>query len=249
MSGEATRIETMIVAIADMLEGLGHVAVGARSPIPGSAAHLARARSGGTLRISILGSRAHSSFTDGGRELFDCAGQGRIDAFFLSGGQIDGGANINLVGAGELADYPRSSARFPGSFGSAYLYFVVPRVILFHQEHSRRVLVEKVDFISAPGSSPPEVYRPGGPYALVTPLCVFRFERPAGRFRLASAHDNVSRETIRAATGFAYDEPDEVPATPPPDAATLALLRGDIARTIADTYPAFAAATWGVGGR
>ena len=31
-------------------------------------------------------------FTDGGRELFDCAGQGRIDVFFLSGAQIDGEA-------------------------------------------------------------------------------------------------------------------------------------------------------------
>ena len=143
--------------------------------------------------------------------------------------------------SGDLADYPRSSARFPGSFGSAY-----PRAILFHQERSRRVLTEKVDFISAPGSSPPEVYRPGGPYALVMPLCVFRFDRPVGRFSLASAHSAVSGEAIREATGFAYEEPAEVRATPPPDAATLALLRGDIARTVAETCPAFAAATWGV---
>ncbi len=39
-----------------------------------------------------------------------------------------------------------------------------------------------------------------------------------------------------------------MPTTPAPDAATLALLRGDIARTVADTYPAFAAETWGVRG-
>ena len=58
--------------------------------------------------VSILGSRRHSSFTDGARELFDCAGQGRIDAFFLSGGQIDGQANINLVGVGDIAAYPRA---------------------------------------------------------------------------------------------------------------------------------------------
>lgn len=236
----------MIAAIAAMLEGLGHVAVGARSPIPGSAAHLARARSGGRLRLSILGSRKHSSFTDGARELFDCAGQGRIDAFFLSGGQIDGQANINLVGVGDIAEYPRAHARFPGSFGSAYLYFVVPRVILFHQEHSLRTLVPKVDFVSAPGTSPPDVYRPGGPYGLVTSLCAFRFDRARERFMLASTHPGVSREAVRAATGFDYDEPVTVPVTPAPDAGTLALLRTDIARTIAETYPAFAARTWGV---
>jgi glutaconate CoA-transferase, subunit B len=246
-AGEPSNIEFMITAIAAMLEGLGHVAVGARSPIPGSAAHLARARSGGRLRVSILGSRRHSSFTDGARELFDCAGQGRIDAFFLSGGQIDGAANINLVGVGDVAEYPRAQARFPGSFGSAYLYYVVPRVILFHQEHTPRVLVPKVSFVSAPGTSPPEVYRPGGPYALVTSLCVFSFDRARGRFTLTSTHGSVSRETIRAATGFDYDEPTHVPVTPAPDAATLLLLRGDIARTVADTYPAFAAQAWGVG--
>lgn len=242
----------MITAIAAMLEGLGHVAVGARSPIPGSAAHLASARAvraGGAarLRVSILGSRKHSSFTDGARELFDCAGQGRIDAFFLSGGQIDGQANINLVGIGDIASYPRAEARFPGSFGSAYLYFVVPRVILFHTEHSPRVLVPKVDFISAPGVSPPEVYRPGGPHALVTSLCVFRFDRTRARFTLASTHPGVSAADVRAATGFDYDEPAVVPTTPAPDAESLALLRGEVAHTIADTYPAFAAKAWGVG--
>src|SRR3546814_10944134 len=70
---------------------------------------------------------------------------------------IDGQGDINLVGIG---DYPRSKVRFPGSFGSAYLYFVVPRVILFREEHTARVFVPKVDFISAPGASDDNVYRP-----------------------------------------------------------------------------------------
>ncbi|MEO0673190.1 MAG: CoA synthetase, partial [Pseudomonadota bacterium] len=90
--------EQMIAAITPMLAGLRHVAVGASSPIPASAALLARALSGGRLRVSLLGSVDNNPFTDGGRELFDCAAQGRIDAFFLSGGQIDGAANVNLVG-------------------------------------------------------------------------------------------------------------------------------------------------------
>ena len=92
--------EIMIAAIARMLRGLDHIAVGASSPIPGSAALLVRALSNGATRVSLLGSREHNPFTDGGKELFDCAAQGRIDAFFLSGGQIDGAGNINLVGLG-----------------------------------------------------------------------------------------------------------------------------------------------------
>lgn len=238
--------EIMIGAIAGMLSGLGHVAVGASSPIPGSAALLARARSNGRMRLSVLGSRAHNPFTDGGRELFDCAGQGRIDAFFLSGGQIDGAANINLVGIGDLHDYPRAEARFPGSFGSSYLYFVVPRVILFREEHTPRTLVEKVDFISAPGTSPPGVFRPGGPHALVTGLAVFSFDRQRARFRLESVHPGVSADDVRAATGFDYDAREAVAETAPPDATSLHLLRTTVAREVAETYPAFARRTWGV---
>jgi glutaconate CoA-transferase subunit B len=234
--------ELLIDTLAGMLAGLGHVAVGAASPIPGAAALLARARER-QLRVSILGSERHNPFTDGGRELFDCAAQGRIDAFFLGGGQIDGSANINLVG---VDGYPQSRVRWPGSFGSAYLYFLVPRVILFREEHAARVLVPKVEFISAPGTSPPEVDRPGGPYALVTGRCVFRFDAGRRRFRLASVHPGHTVDDIARHTGFAYDVPDEVPQTPLPSAETLALIRGRIGAEIAETYPAFAARVLGV---
>ena len=238
--------EIMIGAIAEMLAGLSHIAVGASSPIPGSAALLTRARSGGRTRVSVLGSRENNPFTDGGRELFDCAGQGRIDAFFLSGGQIDGQANINLVGIGDVDDYPRAQARFPGSFGSSYLYFVVPRVILFREEHTPRTLVEKVDFVSAPGTSAPEVYRPGGPHALVTSLCVFSFNRSRARFTLQSVHPGVTAADVRSATAFDYDASAEVPQTPALDAEGLALLRSTVAREVAETYPGFARKHWGV---
>src|SRR5204862_539714 len=58
--------ELLIATIADLLEGVRHVAVGASSPIPAAAAMLLRARNeiGGRerLRISILGSRQHNFF-------------------------------------------------------------------------------------------------------------------------------------------------------------------------------------------
>ena len=233
--------ELLICAIADMLGGLRHVAVGVASPIPGAAALLARSRSGGTLRVSIVGSEDNNFFTDGGRELFDCAAQGRIDAFFLGGGQIDGAANINLVGlVAPGGNYPRTSLRWPGSFGSAYLYFLVPRVILFREEHSRRSLVPRVDFISAPGSSDDNLYRPGGPQALVTSRCIFAFDKGRRRFRLQSLHPGHTADEIRANTGFDYDEPAVAPATAAPDPESLALIRGRVGQEIAEIYPQFA---------
>ncbi len=169
MMQAATRQELLITCVARLLTGLHHVAVGASSPIPAAGAMLVRAQDEAAgrvpLRVSILGSEAHNFFTNGGVELFDCAAQGRVDAFFLGGGQIDGQGNINLVGSGE---YPQTDVRWPGSFGSSFMYFVVPRVILFREEHSPRVLVEHVDFVSAPGTSAANVVRPGGPHALLT---------------------------------------------------------------------------------
>src|SRR5438552_12118376 len=147
--------ELLADTIIRLIGDVRHVAVGNASPIPALAALTLREREAGRLYVSLLGSRKHMFFTDGGRELFDCAGQGRIDVFFLSGGEIDGEGNINLVSIG---DYARPVVRFPGSFGSSYLYYVVPKVILFRLEHSPRTLVEKVDFVSAPGTSADNIY-------------------------------------------------------------------------------------------
>ena len=135
-----------------------------------------------------------------------------------------------------------TEVRWPGSFGSAYLYFLVPRVILFREEHTRRVMVPKVDFVSAPGVSAAAAYRPGGPFALLTGLGLFLYDKERQRFRLESVHPSHTVEEILDNTGFEFDRPDAVPHTPLPDASVLALIRGEIRAEIAETYPRFAAA-------
>ena len=243
MTGEKFREEELLAdVICRLIGGVRHVAVGAASPIPAAAALLARERGGGKPYVSLLGSRAHTFFTDGARELFDCAGQGRVDVFFLSGGQIDGEGNINLVCVG---DYDKPKARFPGSFGSAYLYYVVPRVILFRVEHSRRALVPKVDFVSAAGGSPGNVFRPGGPIALVTNRCLFDFDRDRRRFRLASIHAGRGLDEVVENTGFDFDRPSLVPTTPAPSADTLRLMRTVVAPMLVEAYPEFARKVFG----
>ena len=235
--------ELLADVICRLIGDARHVAVGAASPIPATAALLAREVGDGKPYVSLLGSRAHTFFTDGSRELFDCAGQGRIDVFFLSGGQIDGEGNINLVSVG---DYDKPKARFPGSFGSAYLYYVVPRVILFRTEHSRRTLVPKVDFISAPGGSPDNVVRPGGPIALITNRCLFEFDRAQRRFHLGSVHPGHSVEEVVENTGFAFDRPAQVPLTPAPSGDRLRLMRKVVAPMLAEVYPQFAQKVFGL---
>jgi glutaconate CoA-transferase subunit B len=235
--------ELLAGVIAGLIGDVRHVAVGNASPIPAAAALLARERGGGKPYVSLLQSRKHNFFTAGGCELFDCAGQGRIDVFFLSGGQIGGDGSINLVSIGEH-DHP--SVRFPGSFGSGYLYYVVPKVILFRLEHSRRTLVPKVDFVSAPGTSPDNVYRTGGPIALVTNRCVFSFDKAKKRFRLESVHPGHTLEEVRDETGFEFDMLSHIGETPAPDAETLRLMRERVAPELAEVYPEFTAKVFNI---
>ena len=201
-----------------------HVAVGAASPIPATGALLAQQKNP-SLRISRLHRRRGNPFSEGSRELFDLAGQGRIDVFFLGGAQIDGAANINLVEA--------EGRRFPGSFGSAFMYQAVRRVILFREEHSKRVLVPKVEFVSARGD----------PAALLTGKALFAWQKDKRRFRLESVHPGHSAAEVHENTGFGYDA-DGVAETPSPSKDDLLLLRGAVAREIARDYPEFARRVW-----
>lgn len=227
--------EFLAVTIARLIGDARHVAVGAASPIPATGAFMLK-QMRPSLRISLLQKRSGNPFTAGSRELFDLAGQGRIDVFFLGGAQIDGEANINLVRA--------EGKRFPGSFGSAFMYFAAGRTILFREEHSRRVLVPRVDFVSAPGWSPPSVWRRGVPQALVTGKAVFSWQKERRRFRLESVHPGHDVHEVRASTGFEFECPAEVPATIAPTSEEITMLRGPVRGEIALNYPEFARRVW-----
>jgi glutaconate CoA-transferase subunit B len=219
--------ELLACVIARLIGGAKHVAVGAASPIPAAGCLLLKAQ-GAALRVSFLHKRKGNPFTEGSRELFDLAGQGRIDVFFLGGAQIDGAANINLVRA--------EGRRFPGSFGSAFMYPVVPRTILFREEHSRRTLVPKVEFISAAGN----------PQALLTGKALFAWQKDKRRFRLESVHPGHGENEILTETGFQFDIDSPVKITEEPSARDLSLLRGPVAQAIAADYPDFAKRVWGL---
>ena len=231
--------ELLACTIARLVADAAHVAVGAASPIPATGVFLAKFFHNRKLRISLLHQRAGNPFSEGSRELFDLAGQGRIDVFFLGGAQIDGAANLNLVQA--------EGRRFPGSFGSAFMYFAARRTILFREEHSRRVLVPKVAFISAPGSSPPAVQRRGGPQALLTGKALFAWQPQQRRFRLQSVHPGSSAAEVLEHTGFDYDRDSAPPQTPLPSNDELALLRGAVRDVITENYPEFGQRVWPAG--
>ena len=120
-------------------------------------------------------------------------------------------------------------------------------MILFSLAHSQRNLVSKVDFVSAPGTSGENIFRPGGPRFLLTSRCLFDFDQSVPGFRLRSVHPGETIETVTDNTGFEFDVTEEVAVTRIPSVEELELIRGPIGSAIGETYPAFARTVLGIG--
>ncbi len=221
----------MACVIARALRDGERVGVGVNSPIPAAGVLLARRSHAPRLRFRLPGVEGAEPFV-GSKEFFDFAQRGRLDVFFLSGLQIDMQGRINLH---VLGDYERPRRRFPGAFGSAVLYPIVRRVILFRTEHSPRVFVPDVDFVSAAGV----------PDLVVTPIAVLGFDRSEGRLVLDSYHPGQSIESVRAATGFSLPARPLVRETSPPSPEELRVLRQEAYPLLAGVYPGFVAAMTG----
>ncbi len=134
---------------AKLIAQAAHRVIATVSPIPASTCLLAQATHAPRARFILLG------------------GPERV--FFGSGTQIDETGAFNLCVIGDPA---RPKVRLPGGRAQGVLPFVIPRTILFRTDHSRRVFVPRVDFVTAPGASPPGVYRRSGVSEVVSDLAV-----------------------------------------------------------------------------
>jgi glutaconate CoA-transferase, subunit B len=230
--------EVMIGALARQVKDGDWAACGTLSPMPAAALWLAQLTHAPRAEVLVAGS-PDWPFEGEWQGFFDLAQAGRLDLFFLSGAQIDGQGNLNLMAIG---DYDHPKVRLPGGAGSAILAYVVARVVLFKMEHAARGLVAAVDTVTAPGYTPElsPWQRPGRITCLVTPKCVFDLW-PPGPPRLASLHPGVSLEEVREATGFAFTADPPMPFTPPLDEEARRLLHGPVKEKLAQAYPLFAA--------
>jgi glutaconate CoA-transferase, subunit B len=220
-------------------------ACGALSHIPAAALLLAKERHAPDAELIILNTVFRPFETS--RQFHFLAQRGELGLFFVSGVQIDRHGNYNLHQLGPDPDRPQ--VRFPGGYGGGMIFYCARRTIVFRTEHTRRSLVERVDFVSAAGSSAPEVLRLGGPSKVITPKATFRFERAEGCLKLDSIHPPHSLDEIRENTGFDLGITEPVPATAPPSAEELVTLREAVRRKMIETgtYAAWAERTLGKG--
>lgn len=243
-SDDYTIGELMATRISREVRNDTYVSSGAASPVPMAGVLLAQETHAPDMVYVPIGASNPELNLISGKEVFDLAQRGRLDIFFLGGAQIDGHGNINLT---TIGDHDRPDVRLPGAAGSGMLYFMTNRIILFRLEHTPRVFVENVDFITSAGSSGERVERPGGPHMLITNICVMMYQKDQKRFQLESVHPGVTVDEVKDNTGFEILIPDEVPVTTGPTPEQLTLLRGSIKDRVGGEYPGFVA-SGGFGG-
>ena len=156
--------------------------------------------------------------------LEDALGQfrlGKVGLAFASGAQVDKWGNLNITCIGPY-DHPK--VRFPGCLAQTDLAAYAKRVCMV-VPHTKRVLVDHVDFITSAGHENREGLPGGGPYRVMTNLAVMDFNPETRQMRVLTMHEGVTKEMIRDNTGFDIEIPDNVGVTPAPSDEDLRLIR------------------------
>jgi glutaconate CoA-transferase subunit B len=154
--------------------------------------------------------------------------QGHVDLGFIGGAEVDRFGNLNTSYVGDPA---KPQVKLPGSGGGADIAILSRRWVAL-MSHERRRLVEKVSFVTSPGYGDGTAHwrkrnglLGGGPAAIITTLCVFRFPELGGEAYLASVHPGHTVEEVCVETGWEVKLAKRVIETAPPDESELTAIR------------------------
>ena len=154
--------------------------------------------------------------------------QGHVDLGFIGGAEVDRFGNLNTSYVGS-PDKPR--VKLPGSGGGADIAILSRRWVTL-MTHERRRLVDRVSFVTSPGhgdGTPGWRKRHGllggGPAAIITTLCVFRFPPEGGEAYVDTVHPGTTLAEVREATGWDVNIDSDVVETPAPTEAELREIR------------------------
>ena len=123
-------------------------------------------------------------------DFYDLCTRGGMDLCFLGAAQVDGLGRTNVSAIG---DWHNPKVRLPGGGGGAVMLPTARRAVTWRTEHSKRTMVEKLDFVTASG----------GMAGVVTPIAVF--VKREGRLALDAWHPEVTLDEVKERTGFAFD--------------------------------------------
>jgi len=154
--------------------------------------------------------------------------QGHVDLGFIGGAEVDRFGNLNTSYVGP-PEKPR--VKLPGSGGGADIAILSRRWVTL-MTHERRRLVDRVSFVTSPGhgdGTPGWRKRHGllggGPVAIITTLCVFRFPPDGGEAFVDTVHPGTTLAEVREATGWDVSIDSDVAETAAPTEAELREIR------------------------
>jgi len=159
-------------------------------------------------------------------------GAGRVELAFLGAAQVDRFANLNST---VIGDYDRPRTRLPGAGGAPEIAGNCGEVVIV-VPHSRRTLVERLDFVTTvghgdgPGARQRLGLRGKGPTAVITDLGVLEPDPKTAALTLTQLHEGVTVEQAREATGWELAVAERCQVTEPPSDDELAALRELLAR-------------------
>jgi glutaconate CoA-transferase, subunit B len=158
---------------------------------------------------------------------------GRFSVGFLGGAQIDRFANLNTTVVGP---YGKPKTRLPGGGGAPEISSACGEIFIIMRQ-SPRSFVEKLDFVTSFGHGEGGDHRARlglatkGPTKLVTDLAIFEPDPATREMTVTSIHPGVTRDAIKANTGWAVRYAANVTETPVPTDRELSVLREVHART------------------
>jgi glutaconate CoA-transferase, subunit B len=163
-------------------------------------------------------------------EAFSIVGHRKLHTIaFLGAAQIDKYGNLNTTSIG---DYRKPKMRFSGSGGACDAASFASGVITF-MKHEKKRFVEKLDYLTSVGwykggdSRQRLGLERGGVLAVVTNLCVTKFDEETKEMYLAEFYPGVDIERILENTGFHIDTSRAVAAVAP-SPEELRILREEV---------------------
>jgi glutaconate CoA-transferase subunit B len=206
--GVASPLPMVAIALARALHAPRAVALSVAGGVSPQPPTLPRSSTDPALAVGAAAVFANEDF-------YDLCARGKIDLAFLGAAQIDaqGRTNGSVIGP-----YASPKVRLPGAGGAAMILPTARRVVLWRTQHTQRVFVERLDFVSAVGNLD----------RVVTPLAVLRCVD--GHLAIESIHPWATDDEVRAQTGFALTDGDAVVTEPSSEEELAALERVDSER-------------------
>jgi glutaconate CoA-transferase subunit B len=165
-------------------------------------------------------------------DVMEAAQRGFVEYGFLGAAQIDAYGNLNTT---VIGDYWPPKVRLPGSGGANDIGSNCWKVISIMGNHTSKVFVKKLDFLTTPGylTGPGAREAAGlapntGPYRVVSNLGIMDYDETTRRMRLIETYEGISVEDVLKNTEFEMLVAPDVRKAAAPTDRELKLLREDI---------------------